>query len=151
MFSGNKKFTQSNIIEEFVYWSHWIWLYMLMKYNRLLKMFTKIMGIYECSLSWCFFWSCVRDFLIWKMCSFTKLKCAASKFNQELREHSILKQHACKNAKIKYKDKKPVQNSLTNWLHIIKIFTTKKFLFMKHYILFSKKSTCQISCKNIWL
>ena len=42
-------------------------------YNRLLKIFSKIMGIYECSLPWCFFRSCVRDFLIWKMCSFTKL------------------------------------------------------------------------------
>ena len=40
---------------------------------RLLKMFIKIMGIYECSLPWCFFRSCVRDFMIWKMCSFTKL------------------------------------------------------------------------------
>ena len=40
---------------------------MLMKYNRILKMFTKIMGIYECSLPWwCFFWSCVRDFFIRK-------------------------------------------------------------------------------------
>ena len=47
--------------------------YILMKYNRILKMFTKIMGIYECSFPWCFFRSCVRDFLVWKMCSFTKL------------------------------------------------------------------------------
>ena len=36
-------------------------------------MFTKIMGIYECSLSWCLFLSSVRDLLIWKMCSFIKL------------------------------------------------------------------------------
>ena len=48
--------------------------FMLMKYNRLLKMFTKIIGIYDCSLPWCFFRPCVRDFLIWKMCSFTKPK-----------------------------------------------------------------------------
>ena len=31
------------------------------------------MGIYECSLPWCLFWSSVRDLLIWKMCGFTKL------------------------------------------------------------------------------
>ena len=31
------------------------------------------MVIYECSFPWCFFRSCVRDFLNWKMCRFTKL------------------------------------------------------------------------------
>ena len=45
---------------------------MLIKYNQLLKMFTKMMDIYECSRPWCFFWSCARVFLIWKICSFTK-------------------------------------------------------------------------------
>ena len=48
-------------------------LYMLIKYNGFLMMFTKIMGIYECSLSWCLFWSSVRDLLTWNMCSLTKL------------------------------------------------------------------------------
>ena len=46
---------------------------MLLKFNRFLMMFTKIMGIYECSFLWYFFWWSVRDLLIWKMCSFTKL------------------------------------------------------------------------------
>ena len=32
-----------------------------------LLMFTKIMEIYECSLSWCLFRSSVKDLLIWKM------------------------------------------------------------------------------------
>ena len=31
------------------------------------------MGIYECFLPWCLFWKIVRDLLIWKICSFTKL------------------------------------------------------------------------------
>ena len=48
--------------------------YILMKYNQILKMFTKIMGIYECSLPWCFFWSCVRDLLIWKICCLCCIK-----------------------------------------------------------------------------
>ena len=33
-----------------VFWSHGICLYLLIKYNRILNMFTKIMGNYECSL-----------------------------------------------------------------------------------------------------
>ena len=61
------------IFEEFVFWSHGVWFYMLMKYNEFLMTFAKIMGIYECSLPRCLFWSGVRDLLIWKMCSFTKL------------------------------------------------------------------------------
>ena len=48
-----------------------VWLYMSIRYYQFLKMFTKIMGFYE--LPWCFFWSCIRDLLIWKRCSFTKL------------------------------------------------------------------------------
>ena len=36
-------------------------------------MLTKVIGIYKCSLPWCHFWSSVRDLLLWKMCSFTKL------------------------------------------------------------------------------
>ena len=75
--SGNKTFTLwclwIVIIEEFVFWSHGVWLHMLIKYNWLLKILTKIMGIYECFLPWYFFRSCFRNFLIWKMCSFTKL------------------------------------------------------------------------------
>ena len=31
------------------------------------------MGIYECSLPWCSFRSCFRDFWYEKMCGFTKL------------------------------------------------------------------------------
>ena len=41
--------------------------------NDFLMMFTKIIGIYEYSLPWYLFWSSVRDLLISKMCSFTKL------------------------------------------------------------------------------
>ena len=50
-----------------------VWFYMLMKYNEFLMMFAKILNIYECSLPWSFCWSCVRDLLIWKMCSFIKV------------------------------------------------------------------------------
>ena len=57
----------------FVFRSHGVAFYMLMKHNGLLMMFAKIMGIYECSLPRCFCRSCVRDLLIWKMCSFTEL------------------------------------------------------------------------------
>ena len=59
--------------EEFVFWSHGVWFYMLMKYNGVLMIFTKVMGIYEYSLPWCHFWSSVRDLLIWKNVQFTKL------------------------------------------------------------------------------
>ena len=48
-------------IEEFVLGYMGFDFYMLMKYNRFLKMFAKIMGIYDCSLMM-FFWSYVRDF-----------------------------------------------------------------------------------------
>ena len=50
---------------------------------RFFMMFTKIMRIYECSLPWCHFSSSVRDLLIWKMCSFTKL----IKINYPLKIH----------------------------------------------------------------
>ena len=59
----------------------WGLTYMLMKYNQFLKMFTEIMGTYECSLPWCFFWSCVRDLFIWKMFSFNKLLMVVKRWN----------------------------------------------------------------------
>ena len=43
------------------FWSYGVRFYMLMRYNWSLMMLTEIMGIYECSLPWCLFWSNVRD------------------------------------------------------------------------------------------
>ena len=64
-FSLNHLFVKCNFWE--VFWSHGVSFFMLMKYNGFLMMFTKVMGIYECSLPWCHFWSSVRDLLIWKI------------------------------------------------------------------------------------
>ena len=56
--------------EKFVFGSHGVLFYMLMKYTGFLIMFTKIMGIYECSLSWCLFLASVSC-QIWDLCDNT--------------------------------------------------------------------------------
>ena len=61
-----------------------------------LMMFTKIMDIYDCSLPWCLFCSSVRDLLIWKMCSFTKLTIVICSSQIKTSLNSSNKKNFCK-------------------------------------------------------
>ena len=82
------------------------------------------MNIYECSLPWCFCWSCVRNILIWKMCSFTKLP-----------------------GRI-WKD---WQNQLIWQYFETANFQNKPFFFFKWWKNWAVKKTAGIFAKNNWL